>query len=398
MEIIRGLSRFALPSGPPPRQEVALFAPWRPLIHPPPPVQTSAPVRFEKRDEFHDELQRRIAAYFEERGLSRFGGIRLLTKSVMIGLWLVASYLLLVFSPVPLWGAALLAASLGAAMAAVGFNITHDANHDSFSRNKWVNLVMSHTMDLIGGSSYVWRIKHNVIHHTYTNIAGLDDDINLYPWGRLAPGQRRLKLHRIQTFYIWPLYGMLGIKWHFDDVLTAITGKVSGQKIRRPDGMELACLVIGKALFFGWALVLPMVAGHAWWAVLLTYLFTEFVMGVVMSLTFQLAHCVEEAQFFPPPLTADEGKFQSWARHQIETTVDFAPRNFFLTWYMGGLNYQIEHHLFPRISHIHYPKIAPIVRQVSAEFGVRYTAHRSFVRALFSHVRWLHRMGRPEAA
>jgi linoleoyl-CoA desaturase len=361
-------------------------------------VQSKNNVKFDQRDQFHTELQRRIDAYFTERRLSRFGGARLMTKSAVIGAWLVASYLLLVFAPIPLWAAFLLAASLGTAMAAVGFNVTHDANHDAFSRIKWVNSVLSHAMDLIGGSSYVWRIKHNVIHHTYTNISGIDDDINLYPWGRLAPGQRRLKMHRLQPFYIWPLYGMLGIKWHFDDVLTVITGKVNGQKVRRPDGVELACLIGGKLLFVGWALVVPMLAGHAWWTVLGMYFFTEFVMGVVMSLTFQLAHCVEEAQFFPTPATAEEGQFQSWARHQIETTVDFAPRNFLITWYMGGLNFQIEHHLFPRISHVHYPKLAPIVKQVSDEFGVRYTANRSFLRALFSHVRWLHRMGQPESA
>lgn len=357
-----------------------------------------ANIKFEKRDEFHEELKRRIQAYFDEKGLSSFGGARIMTKSAVVGTWLVASYLLLVFAPVPIWAAYLLSASLGAAMAAVGFNVTHDANHDSFSRNKWINAIMSHAMDLIGGSSYIWRIKHNVIHHTFTNISGVDDDINLYPWGRLAPGQPRLKMHRLQPFYIWPLYGMLGIKWHFDDVLTVITGKVNGEKVRRPNGQELACLISGKALFFTWALVLPMIIGHSWWSVLGMYFFTEFVMGVVMSLTFQLAHCVEEAEFFPRPATSEEGRFQSWARHQIETTVNFAPRNFMITWYLGGLNYQIEHHLFPRISHVHYPKIAPIVKQVSDEFGVRYTAHRSLVRALFSHVRWLHRMGLPETA
>jgi linoleoyl-CoA desaturase len=253
-------------------------------------------------------------------------------------------------------------------------------------------------MDLIGGSSYVWRIKHNIIHHTFTNISGVDEDINLYPWGRLAPDQPRLKMHRLQPFYIWPLYGMLGIKWHFDDMLTLITGKMNGEKVRRPNASEAAGMLIGKALFFGWAIALPIMLNHAWWAVLLMYFWVEFVMGVVMSITFQLAHCVEEAQFFPTPKSPEEGHFHSWARHQIETTIDFAPRNFFLTWYMGGLNFQIEHHLFPRISHIHYPKLAPIVKQVSEEFGVRYTAHRTFSRALTSHVRWLHRMGLPETA
>ena len=146
-------------------------------------------------------------------------------------------------------------------------------------------------------------------------------------------------------------------------------------------------------MFFGWALVVPALF-HPWWVVLAYYAATSMVLGLVLSVVFQLAHCVEEAEFPRPPLGTDRLS-DAWAVHQVQTTVDFARGNRLLTWYVGGLNFQIEHHLFPRICHIHYPRIAPIVREVCAEYGVRYAVHKSLLGAVASHFRWLRRMARP---
>ena len=249
----------------------------------------------------------------------------------------------------------------------------------------------------MGGSSYLWDWKHNTIHHTYTNITGHDDDINLGFLARLSPHQRHYWFHRLQGIYLWALYGLLAIKWHFiDDFQQIAVGRIGDRKIPRPKGMDLVVFITGKALFFSMAFVIPMLL-HPVLPVLVTYAIAAFVSGIVLSIVFQLAHCVEEADF-PMPVTSPTGVSEmatGWAVHEVQTTVDFSRGNRLLGWYVGGLNYQIEHHLFPKICHVHYPELSAIVEDVCREFGVRYAAHRSFLSALASHYRWIAAMGRP---
>jgi linoleoyl-CoA desaturase len=312
-------------------------------------------------------------------------------------LWFGASYGLLVFAAATWWQGVLLACSLALATAGIGFSVQHDANHRAYSKRRSVNSVMGATLDLLGASSYYWHWKHNVLHHSYTNLAGADDDINFLPFARLAPGQPRYWIHAYQHVYLWVLYGFLGPKWHLiDDFKGALSGSVAGNRYPRPRGWNLFRLIAGKAAFFGWAIVIPMLF-HRWWLVLVFYAATSFVLGLALAIVFQLAHCVEEASF--PDHTVVEGHVKNgWATHQIQTTVDFAQGNRWLTWYVGGLNFQIEHHLFPTICHVHYPRIARIVRAACADFGLRYSANERLTGALRSHWRWLRSMGRPRIA
>jgi linoleoyl-CoA desaturase len=316
-------------------------------------------------------------------------------KGAIIFGWLVLSYALLVFLAGTWWLALASAISLGLAMAAVGFNIQHDAGHQAYSRRKWINKLLALTLDLLGGSSFVWAKKHNSVHHCFVNISGHDDDIDIGFFGRLTPHQKRLKFHRFQHFYLWFLYGLLPTKWQvYDDFRDVARGRIGEHRFRRPRGWDLATLLGGKIVFFSLALAIPLLV-HPLWAVLLFYALASFVQGVTMSVVFQLAHCVEEADFpLPRP---DAGRMESpWAVHQVETTVDFARGNRFLSWIIGGLNFQIEHHLFPRISHVHYPALAPLVEETCREFGVRYIAHQTFRASVASHYRWLRRMGSAE--
>src|SRR5262249_4621665 len=244
----------------------------------------------------------------------------------------------------------------------------------------------------LGGSSYVWAKKHNSVHHCFVNITGHDDDIDIGFFGRLTPHQKRLKLHRFQHFYLWFLYGLLPTKWQFyDDFRDVFTGRIGMQRLARPRRWDLATFVGGKLAFISLALAIPMLL-HPAWIVLLFYMVASFVQGVTLSVVFQLAHCVEEAAFpLPQP---DGGRMEAaWAVHQVETTVDFARGNRLLSWMIGGLNFQIEHHLFPRISHIHYPALAPLVEETCGEFGVTYVAHKTLRASLASHYRWLRHMG-----
>jgi linoleoyl-CoA desaturase len=313
-------------------------------------------------------------------------------KTAIVFTWFAASYALLVFLVGTWWLALPLVLSLGLSLAVVGFNIQHDGGHGAFSDRRWVNKLMAMTLDMLGGSSYVWARKHNAIHHTYANITGHDDDIDLGFLGRLSPHQKRLKLHRVQHYYLWALYGLLPFKWQFyDDFRAVATGRIAGHRLARPKGWDLVTFIGGKLVFLALAFVIPALL-HPLWGVVLCYVLASLVQGIALSVVFQLAHCVEEANF-PLPHEGTGRMDAAWAVHQVETTVDFARRNRLLSWFIGGLNFQIEHHLFPKVCHIHYPGIAPLVEQTCREFGLRYAAQGSFLAAVASHFRWLRRMG-----
>lgn len=338
-------------------------------------------------------------AYFEKTGRRRRDCPQMYFKTASILAWFFGAYFLLLFVVHSWWMILLLAVVLGLALAAIGFNIQHDAGHKAYSSRPWVNKMMAMTLDLMGGSSYMWDWKHNSLHHTYPNIDGHDDDINIGLLARLTPHQKRLKFHRYQGIYLWLLYGFLAIKWHFfDDFYQVSIGRIGGHKIPRPRGTDLAVFIGGKVVFFTMAFVIPMLL-HPIWAVLAVYVGAAFVSGVVLSVVFQLAHCVGEAEF-PMPVagpSGDERMQTEWAIHQVQTTVNFARSNRILCWFLGGLNFQIEHHLFSKICHIHYPALSKVVEEACRDFGVRYATHRTFLQAVGSHFRWLVLMGRPVA-
>jgi linoleoyl-CoA desaturase len=344
------------------------------------PLQLGGGIKFEGDAGFHAELKRRVHADFRSANLSTHGGPRIWLKSAILLGWFAASYALLVFGVTTWWLAAPVALSLVFAMAGIGFSIQHDANHGAYSSKPSVNRLMGLTLDMVGASSYLWYWKHNVLHHTYPNVAGADPDLDAEPFARLSTGQAHRRLYRLQQFYMWGLYGFLFLKWHLvDDFQNVVQGRILTHPIKRPRGLRFVELFAGKAVFFGWALVVPLLL-HRWWVVLIFYGAMCSALGLLLAVVFQLAHCTEEAGFLG-----------------IHTTVDFARTNRLLTWYLGGLNFQIEHHLFPRICHIHYPRISRIVEAGCAEYGLRYVAHEGVWTALSSHWRWLARMGRADA-
>jgi len=338
-----------------------------------------------------------VDAYFEKTGRSRRDCPQMYFKTATILAWFFGSYLLLLFFASSWWTVLPLTVILGLAIAAIGFNIQHDGGHRAYSNHQWVNRLMSLTLDMMGGSSYLWDWKHNSIHHTYPNVDGQDDDINLGFLGRLSPQQQRFKFHRFQGIYLWFLYGFMAIKWHLvDDYYQVIIGRIGKHKIPRPKGKDLAIFITGKVVFISLAFVIPMMLHH-WYAVLFVYVTAAFVSGVVLSVVFQLAHCVGEAEF-PVPIPVSEGSVRietDWAVHQVLTTVDFARGNRVLCWFLGGLNFQIEHHLFHKICHIHYPALSKLVEEACHEFGLTYAEHKTMWSAIGSHFRWLVEMGRP---
>ena len=356
-------------------------------------MTASAPKhRFSVKSPFHADLKRRVEAYFEATGRSRHGGFAMWLKTATLFAWLFGSYAVVLFCPVSAWQAVLLVVSIGLAMAGIGFGVQHDANHGAYSSSPRVNGVMSVTLDLLGASSYLWRLKHNVMHHTYTNVSGLDDDLESgSPHLRLAPWQPRRRVHRLQHLYVWILYALFPLKWWFlDDVRELASGRLGSRAFAPARGWPLARAVALKAAFLSWAFVVPALL-HPTWALIPLWAIGVSTLGIVLAGVFQLAHCVGEAEFYR--FDAARATKSDWAEHQVSTTVDFARGNRLLSWYLGGLNFQVEHHLFPRICHLHYRSLARIVEETCRAHSVPYRAAPTFRSALAANWRWLRQMG-----
>lgn len=356
-------------------------------------TQRKTKIKYSRDIAFYHELKRRVEEYFTQTGIPRRDSPQMLRKTVVILSWFAISWALLVFTASNWWQAGVLSISLGLAMAGIGFSIQHDGGHGAYSKHQSVNQLMAMTLDLLGGSSYIWKWQHNVIHHSYTNVVGVDHDIDLGLLCRFAPQQPHIWFHRFQHLYLWPLYGLLAFNWHFySDFEKVVQGRIGEHTFPRPRGRDLVVMLLGKVIFFSWAFVVPALL-HPLWQVVICYLLTSGVASFVLSVVFQAAHCVQEADFPMVPEGSDQIG-NSWARHQVETTVDFGRDNGLLTWYVGGLNFQVEHHLFPDVCHVHYPALSSIVESVCSEFGVRYTSHQTFRAAVTSHARWLWFLGR----
>ena len=348
---------------------------------------------FENGGEFIVETRREVELYLRSPGVGLRARSQLFAKAVVaFALWAVSWGAIVVARP----GVALGLVCLGGLVLGtilIGFCVQHDANHGAYFRSRRFNHLLGWTADaLLGFSSYAWRVKHNVAHHTYTNVDGYDDDLNQTPFMRLMPTQAPRPWYRVQHIYIWPLYSLMVLRWQTGaDVAALIRGRVGGSTLHRPRRWDLVGLIAGKAVFAGWAIVLPLFF-YPWWVVVAGYLGFTMVTSLVTATTFQLAHCVEEADF----ASAEQLSAQTrvWAVHEVEATVNFCTGNAVLTWVLGGLNYQIEHHLFPRLPHTHYPRIAAIVRRNALRYGVRYTAQPTLRSALRSHQRHLRALGR----
>ncbi len=358
----------------------------------------STKVHFPGKAEFYKELKTRINSYFTENGTTPTGGKKLAFKSVIVIGLVVVSYVYLVFFAQGWIDTLIFSFLLAQGFALVGFNVMHDSVHGSFARSRKINKIMGYTMDILGGNARLWYHKHNVLHHTYTNIAGMDTDIESSGLLRMSPQQKWRPWHRFQVLYAFPAYSLLTISMVlFTDFQKFISGRIGKYKLPKAGVKESTRFWLMKAFYFFYALALPMFF-HSWWVVLLVFLLVHMILGFTFSIVFQLAHTMEDNSF-PEPDPNDGAVKNEWAIHQIETTANFATRSRFLYWYIGGLNFQIEHHLFAKISHVHYPEISRIVRETCEEFGVKYVEYKSMLSALATHLKFIYHMSKkPYAA
>jgi len=342
---------------------------------------------------FQQELKKRVNQYFEENNKSSTGNFSLFFKAIFFFASYLALYVHLVYFTPTAWLAVLECILMGGFTAAIGFNVMHDGGHGSFSKNKLVNKLAAFSVNFLGASHIMWKMKHNIIHHTYTNIDGVDDDIEIKPFLRMCSTQKRHTLHRFQHYYVWFLYTLLHLIWVFQTdykkYFSKKIGSVALTKMSMQEHIGFWSAKVGYAIFF---MVIPIITvGFFQWVI--GFLIVSMVTGFVISIVFQLAHTVEHLEF-PVPEVLTQKIENEWAIHQVQTTANFATKNKFLSWLVGGLNFQIEHHLFPKISHIHYPAISKIIKQTCVDFNIQYVEFKKMRHAVISHAMYLRRMGK----
>jgi linoleoyl-CoA desaturase len=345
-----------------------------------------------KQKDFFNALKQEVDAYFEKHQIRKTGNWKLYAKAMILIPSALLIYFVLLTTPMH-WGLSLLLWVLfGFNMAAIGFNVMHDACHGSFSTRNWVNYLFGLTNNFLGGNAFLWKLKHNIIHHTYTNIDGVDDDINNMPFIRQCTTQQWKPMHRFQTAYMFLLYGFTSLFMFFMDYVKYFSKKIHTTPLKKMDKWEHLVFWVGKLFFIFFYILLPVYL-LGWSQGLMGLFISQFTMGLTLAIVFQLAHVVEHAEF--EAAGVDPVKIENeWAIYQVKTTANFAFTNKIATWFLGGLNYQIEHHLFPRISHIHYPAISRIVQETCVQFGLNYLYFPTTRAAVVSHVRFMNQMGK----
>lgn len=344
---------------------------------------------------FFATIRTRVDQYFIDKNISKHANWLMWVKAFLFLSGLFVTYTLILTDIFTLFSMAVLALLLGVFSAFVGFNICHDAIHGSYSSSKRVNAMLSYLFHFVGANPYMWNITHNIVHHTYTNISGHDEDLEI------APGLIRLshdvpinRMHRYQHWYAFPLYCLASLSWVFRKDYKKFFQPQVGKILNKHPKIQYFNLFFYKALYLFIFIGIPLLLiSVPWWHVILGFLIMHAAQGFTMALVFQLAHVVEGTDF---PLPDHGGNMEeAWAEHQMHTTANFAGNNVFAAFFLGGLNRQIEHHLFPKICHVHYKDVGEIVKETAAEFGIPYIESPTFIAALRSHFRMLKKFSVP---
>lgn len=353
-----------------------------------------AKVTFANKDRlFYQSVKNSVEEYFTDNNIKKTGNWKLYLKTIILIPLAFAFYLVLLFAKLPVAVNVVLCILFSLNLVTIAFNIMHDACHGSYSSKKWVNELLGLTMNALGSNAFLWKIKHNVIHHTYTNVDGVDDDMSKSPVLRMCPQQKWFPAHRFQFLYMFGLYALTTIFWLLIfDYQRYFQRKLYTTPITKIDTKEHLLFWIGKICYVIFYAIIPIVV-VGWLPWLVGFLILHATMGLTLTIVFQLAHIVEKTAFEQvgeEPVVIDN----DWAVHQVLTTADFAPKSKVVSWLVGGLNFQIEHHLFPRISHVHYPALSTIVERECTKYNLPYHSYPTLAEAVVSHVRVMKQLGR----
>ncbi|MBI3519158.1 MAG: acyl-CoA desaturase [Bacteroidetes bacterium] len=355
------------------------------------------PVKFIAQDktekQFVVDLRKRVNDYFKLNHISPKANANMVIKTIVLISSYIIPFIIILLVPMNAWLALALTVLMGFGIAGVGMGVMHDACHGAYSQKHWVNHLLSGTLYLLGSNVLNWKIQHNVLHHTYTNISGLDEDIDDKGPIRLSENKPLKWYHKYQFIYAFAFYGLMTITMLTNDFTRLFkyhqAGLVKSQN--KKIAQEFVKMLFRKIIYLSVIIGLPLwLTDYTIWQILFGFFMMHWTASIILSFVFQMAHVVEGAEQ-PMP----ESNIPSdWSIHQLHTTSDFARNNKFITWYVGGLNFQIEHHLFPNICHIHYKQLAPIVEQTAKEYGIYYNLKPSFNSALLSHIYRLKELGK----
>jgi len=355
-------------------------------------------IRFSsERADFFTTLNHRVNDYFKSAEIARHANTEMRIKTVFMYVLYLAPYVLMLTGVVSnVWGMLAMCFLMGTGIAGIGLSVMHDANHGSYSTKRWVNDLLGYSLNLVGGNAFNWKVQHNVLHHTYTNIHDVDEDISPRGVLRMTPYSDWKPIHQFQHMYAWFLYGLMTLVWVFiKDFVRIVRYERDGlvKKQKADIHQEWTVLLVTKVLYFAYILVIPMIILQiVWWQWLIGFLLMHYVAGFILAVIFQPAHVIDGTEY---PLPDEDGRMDnSWAIHQLYTTTNFANNSNVFSWYVGGLNFQIEHHLFPNVCHVHYRKIAGIVKQTAHEFDLPYKSEPTFIHALSGHARLLKELGK----
>ena len=360
-------------------------------------------VRFAPKGEhgFYDAVKEKIREYFATHHISPYANREMWVKTIFMLLLYFVPYVFMATgaSRANVWHFLGFWFLMGLGKTGIGTSVMHDANHGTYSPNKKLNNFISHILEVIGGYTVAWRIQHNILHHTYTNVQGLDEDIDTMGLIRLSPSQPHRWYYRYQHIYAWFFYAIMTLYWMTaKDYLSVFRYKRHGLLVKQRTSLGKAILDITyhKLFYYAYILVVPILfSGMPWYIVIAGFLLMHFTAGLFLSCIFQPAHIMETSAFSLPVEKNGKKRMEdSWAVHEVINTANFAPRSRILSWFIGGLNYQIEHHLFTNVCHVHYKKIASIVKSTVEEFGLPYHVQPTFLKALWAHAKMLKLLGR----
>jgi linoleoyl-CoA desaturase len=346
--------------------------------------------------DFFSTLSQRVNLYFKNNGIDRTANTEMIIKTIfMFSLYFIPYFFLVSGMVTNLWGMLGLCFIMGLGVAGIGLSVMHDANHGSYSAKNWVNNLFGISLNLVGGHAVNWKVQHNVLHHTYTNVHDVDEDISPRGVLRMSPGSEWRPMHQYQHLYAWFFYGLLTFVWVIAKDFSRLRkyDKEGLLKKQKTNGRrEWTILIASKALYITYILVVPLlVLPITWWQALIGFFVMHYVSGFILAIIFQPAHVISGTEY---PVTDTQGNLENnWAIHQLHTTTNFGHKNRILSWYVGGLNYQVEHHLFPNVCHVHYRRLAPIVKQTAQEFGLPYKSKETFSQAVIDHAKQMKELG-----
>ncbi|MBC8753355.1 acyl-CoA desaturase [Kordia sp. YSTF-M3] len=350
-----------------------------------------AKITFPKEpDFFYKDACKEVQAYFETNQIDKYGSNALLLKYVLLKVVCVFSYLLIfyfqnsyrVYLPFVMLG------PLGIILA---LNISHDAIHGVAHSKKWINSYFTMQMDLIGANSFVWKKRHQFGHHTFPNTLGKDPDLTQTEIVKILPKATHKFYHKFQHLYVPFLYSVYTINWIYIRDFTDFFSKNS--LLKNIPKKEYLKLITFKLLYISIFILVPFFyTSLSITQVVFGNLLMHISASYFLTLVLVPSHVSENSVFITPD---SDGKMPySWSHHQVITTTDFATNSYLTTWLLGGFNHHVVHHLFPNVSHVHYPKMTPIIKRLAKKYGLEYNHESSALHAYISHYNLLKNHGK----